>query len=257
MLNMDDPVLSAFGASVEWLQESADHEEAMQDDAFDPGRLVRLIAEPYDPDDPDGIGVWDDEALRQAGRLPESAAAIVSAGAEAGLEHRALVLWETRAASDDRREMLCLLVFSPSLVHVKLARRLRYERPVRPSRPRLVLVADASGDVRWWDPSGSSGPLDAGELPFSQELRQELDRLRDESAVLAADGDEQRGYDRLEYGWECDALQTKAQELWCRARSELGSRYAVGFLGAGMRRPVWAPAEVHEDDDNGCYDLEF
>lgn len=117
-----------------------------------------------------------------------------------------------------------------------------------------MLVADASGDVRWWDPSASSGPLEAGDLPLSDELRQGLDRLRDASAVLAADDDERHGYDRVEADWERDALQTQAQALWRRAHSEIGRRYAVGFLGAGMRRPLWCPAELDDDDedDNGA-----
>ncbi len=257
MLTSDDPLLAAFGASVEWLQVGEDHEEALQAEAFDPGHLLCLMAEPYDPDDPDAVGVWDDETLRQAGTLTRSASAIVSAGTQAGLEHRALVLCELRAASDDRREALCLLVFAPALVRVKVSRMLQVPRPMRPSRPRLVLVADTSGDVRWWDPSASSGPVEACDLPFSQELRHELDRLRDAFALLAAEGDEQRGFDRVQADWEHEALQTKAQALWRRARSELGRRYAVGFLGAGMRRPVWTPERLEEEDDDGCFELEF
>ena len=257
MLTSDDPLLEAFGASVEWLQFDDDHEEALQSEAFDPGRLVRLMAEPYDPDDPDAVGVWDDDELRQAGTLPHTASAVVSAGAQAGLEQRALVLCELRAARDDRREALCLLVYAPALVSVKVPRTLNVKRPVRPSRPRLVLVADTSGDVRWWDPSATNGPLEAGDLPLSEELRHELDRLRDAFAVLAAEGDEARGVERVEADWERDALQGKAQALWRRARAELGRRYAVGYLGTGMRRPVWAPAELQDDDDYGCYDLEF
>jgi hypothetical protein len=253
MLTSDDPLLTAFGASVECLQVGEDHEEALQADAFDPGNVLRLMAEPYDPDDPDAVGVWDDDSLRQAGTLLASSSAVVSAGAQAGLEHRARVLCELRAASDDRREALCLLVFAPALVRVNTPRSQQVRRPVRPSRPRLVLVADASGDVRWWDPSASSGPLEACDLPFSQELRHELDCLRDAFAVLAADGDEQRGFDRVQAGWERDALQAKAQELWCRARSELGRRYAVGFLGSGMSRPMWTPAQPVDDDDDYSY----
>lgn len=62
----------------------------------------------------------------------------------------------------------------------------------------------------------------------------------------------------MESDWEREALQSRAEALWRRARSELGRRYAVGFLGAGMRRPLWSPAELDdEDDDYGCYDLEY
>ena len=171
MLDSTDPLPAAFGASVEWLQVAQDQHEALQDEAFDPGRLVRLMAEPYDPHDPDAVGVWDDEVLRQAGTLPPCAAEIVSAGAQVGLEHRALVLRELRASTDDRREALYLLVFSPALVRVKMVPTPEVRRPVRPSRPRLVLVAGASGEVRWWDPSAHNGPLEASDLPLSDELR--------------------------------------------------------------------------------------
>ncbi len=37
MLKSDDPLLAAFGASVEWLQVGENHEEALQAEAFDPG----------------------------------------------------------------------------------------------------------------------------------------------------------------------------------------------------------------------------
>ena len=57
MLDSTDPLPAAFGASVEWLQVGEDHHEALQDEAFDPDRFVRLMAEPYDPRDPDAVGV--------------------------------------------------------------------------------------------------------------------------------------------------------------------------------------------------------
>jgi len=258
-LERDDPLLAAFGAAVEWLQVTDDHEEALQDEAFAPGRLVRLVAEPFDPTDPDAVGVWDDDELRQAGTLPEETAAVVCAAAQAGLEHRALVLWELRSSCDDRRERIGLLVFAPALVRVENPRSsLRIQRPARPSRPRLVLVADGSGEVRWWDPSASSGPLRAGDLPLSQELRQDLDGLRDAFAQLASDDNDVRGFERVECDWERDALRAKAEALWRRARTELGRRYAVGFLGSGMRRPVWSPSELtNDDDDESPYDIPF
>jgi hypothetical protein len=50
------------------------------------------------------------------------------------------------------------------------------------------------------------------------------------------------------------AIDAHAIALWRRARAELGSRYAIGFLGAGMERPVWSPDELtateHDADDD-------
>jgi hypothetical protein len=175
-LTNDDPLLAAFGANVEWLQVGEDDEQALQSDTFDPSRLLRLAAEPFDHDDRDAVGVWDDEDVRHAGTLPQRTAARVTAAVQAGLEHRALALSELRAAGDDRREQLCVLVFAPALVRVRMPRTRPEVRPARPARPRLVLVANASDDVRWWDPSAMSGPLDAGDVPLSPQLRADLER---------------------------------------------------------------------------------
>ena len=71
----------------------------------------------------------DDEVLRQAGTLTPCAAEIVSASAQVGLEHRALVLGELRASTDDRCEALYLLAFSLALVRVKTAPTAQVRRP--------------------------------------------------------------------------------------------------------------------------------
>ena len=248
-LEQNDPLFAAYGAGIHWLESEDEHEEALQHDAFDPGRSVRFVAEAFDPDEPNAQGVWDAECLRQAGRLPAHAAEMVSAAVEFGLEQRGLVLVENRAAADDRRERLCLLVYPPSLVRVRIPAGLRVRRPARSSRPRLVLVADGSGEVRWWDPSGTAGPLEASDVGLSPALGAELERLRERFAELAGEGEGRRGFERVELDWEREALNAKAAELWARARAELGRQYAIGFLGSGMRRPVWSPAELTGDDD--------
>ena len=251
-----DPLLPAYGAAVTALIFGSEHEEALQSPDFDPGSPVQLAPEPFDPHEPEAVGVWDAASLRQAGTLPAGPARVMSAALEHGLESRAVVLAEERSATDDRREGLQLFVFSRALVEVELPSEV-FERPARPSRPRLVLVADGTGDVRWWDPSATRGPLAADELPMSPELTRDLERLRDAFAAMrAADGDEPRGLDRLESDWEREALDEQAATLWRRARSELGRRYAVGFLGAGMRRPVWSPAEL-DDDSDGDVEVPF
>lgn len=250
VLRRDDPLLAAFGACVADVDIAQEHEEGLQADGFDPGRPVRFIAE---PDDEEAIGVWDADGLRQAGTLACSAGRIVRAGLEAGLEPRALVLMERRTAHEDRRDDIVLLTYSPALVRIAIPRSARVERPVRAKRPRLILAAGPSGDVRWWDPSGHNGPLPAGELPLSPELRRDLVRLRDAYAAVADEDDERRGFDRVEADWERQELDGQAAALWRRARAELGQRYAVGFLGSGMRRPVWSPSEL--DDDGAAVDI--
>ena len=250
-LEQSDPLFAAYGAGIHWLESGDDHDEALQHEAFDPGRSVQLLAEPFDPEEPGARGVWDAEGLRQASTLPAHAGELVSAAVESGLEQRGLVLVENRAAADDRRERLCLLVYSPALVRVRIPANPRVERPARPARPRLVLVADEAGEVRWWDPSGSAGPLEASDVGLSPALRAELERLRDRFAELAGEGEDRRGFERVELDWEREALNAKARELWERARRELGRRYAIGFLGSGMRRPVWSPSELTGDDEYG------
>lgn len=121
---------------------------------------------------------------------------------------------------------------------------------------QLVLFADGSGDVRWWDPSGSGGPVDIEAVPLSVELGEALERLREESADLctrAVVGAED-GFDRLDQRFEREGLEEEARELWLRARRELARRYAVGFLGRGMTRPVWSPDDLDDENDGDEYE---
>jgi HIRAN domain len=48
--------------------------EALQDDAFAPGRRLALAAEPDNEHDPHAIGVWDEEQRVQAGYVPADVA---------------------------------------------------------------------------------------------------------------------------------------------------------------------------------------
>jgi hypothetical protein len=53
--------------------------EALQDDAFAPGRRLALVAEPDNEHDPHAIGVWDEEQRVQAGYVPAEVARDLSA----------------------------------------------------------------------------------------------------------------------------------------------------------------------------------
>ena len=63
--------------------------DALQDDAFAPGRRLALVPEPNNEHDPHAIGVWDDERRLQAGYVPAEIAAELHAE-----EWQAVSLWE-------------------------------------------------------------------------------------------------------------------------------------------------------------------
>jgi HIRAN domain len=49
--------------------------DALQDDAFAPGRRLALVPEPENEHDPNAVGVWDAERRLQAGYIPAETAA--------------------------------------------------------------------------------------------------------------------------------------------------------------------------------------
>jgi hypothetical protein len=55
--------------------------DALQDDAFAPGRRLALVPEPENEHDPNAVGVWDAERRLQAGYVPAETAAGLDAGA--------------------------------------------------------------------------------------------------------------------------------------------------------------------------------
>lgn len=239
----DDPLLRAFGARAVELH--TDDEEALQDEAFDPGRPLSLAPEPAAPSE---VGVWDAEGVRRPGTLTTSFEWAARAALDHGLDLGAFAVREMRDVHDDRRLGLRVLVFSPAFVTVAPAAA-AFERPRRARRPRLVLLADGTADVRWWDPTAGAGPLPAEDVPVSAELAEQLAHLRRRFAELPGEAE---GLDPFHLGMVRGALQAEAARLWRRARAELGRRYAVGFLGPGMHAPVWSPAELQEEQDDEC-----
>ena len=234
----DDPLLHAFGAFVDWVEYEDD--ESLQHESFDPGRALQVVADPFD----DELRVLDEAGLRTAGTLGGEAAAIARAALEYGLTPAALALWEVRGVDDDRRCGLRVLVYEPRFVAVATGAR-PHPRPARSRRPRLLLLADATSDLHWWDPAAEGGPIDVHDLPFSGELADAFTSLREEYASLRG-GTVRDGFDLLETGWARTALEQRTRALWQRARRELRGRFAVGYLAPGMERPQWAEPEDGE-----------
>jgi hypothetical protein len=246
-----DPLLSAFGARVVDLEVDADDSEALQDDAFALGRALMLLEEGVDEDGDPVVGVWDAEGTRRAGHLDFRSAAEVAAATEAGLAVGAVVLTEDRLRVDDRRCGLEVLVHAHAFVRVDTgpagaaeAAAPHANRRPRRARERVVLVADGSSELRWWDPAGRGGPMDLGRVLLSSGLLADLERLSDEYAALDdADlaGGAADGFEREMYRASLDA---RMRGLWQRAQAELGRSYAIGLLGPGMTTPAWSPGET-------------
>jgi hypothetical protein len=65
--------------------------DALQDDAFSPGRRLTLVPEPENAHDPHAVAVWDEAARVQAGYVPADEARELDPGA-----WQAVSLWEFR-----------------------------------------------------------------------------------------------------------------------------------------------------------------
>jgi hypothetical protein len=251
-LDDGDPLLGVFGACAAWLTCDDDDDRVLQGVAFDPGRRLRLLPEPLREEPGETVAVWDAEGVTRAGTLEGAAGERASAAVDHGLAVEAVALWEERSVIDDRRERLKLVVFATPFVEVEEAPPPLLPRSAPAVRQRVVLFADEGGDLRWWDPAAAAGPVDAEALPVSAELAAELSRLQKSYRRLRGNAesaeDDVFGLDELERSWQRDALQEHAHALWLRARSELGRRFVVGYLGPGMERPLWSPGPGPDDD---------
>jgi hypothetical protein len=97
-MRWDDPrvrVVKVAGASY--------RAEALQDDAFAPGRRLALVREPENEHDPNAIAVWDAERRVQAGYVPAEVARALDGN------EQAVSLWEFRG-EDGRRIGLRVLL---------------------------------------------------------------------------------------------------------------------------------------------------
>jgi hypothetical protein len=76
--------------------------EALQDEAFAPGRRLALVPEPENEHDPHAIAIWDEERRVQAGYVPADVAPELTG------EEQAVALWEF--VEEGRRVGLRVLV---------------------------------------------------------------------------------------------------------------------------------------------------
>ena len=100
-MKWDDPrvrVVKLAGASY--------RAEALQDDAFAPGRRLALVREPENEHDPNAVAVYDAERRLQAGYVPADVAP------ELYGDEQAVSLWEFHG-EDGRRIGLRILLAPP------------------------------------------------------------------------------------------------------------------------------------------------
>ena len=81
-------------------------DEALQDDAFAPGRRLALVPEPENEHDPNAVAIWDAERRLQAGYVPAAFAP------ELRGDEQAVSLWEFRGEGG-RRIGLRVLIAPP------------------------------------------------------------------------------------------------------------------------------------------------
>jgi len=77
--------------------------DALQDDAFAPGRRLALVPEPENEHDPHAVGIWDAERRVQAGYVPAEVAP------ELRGDEQAVSLWEFRDEEGTRIGLRVLL----------------------------------------------------------------------------------------------------------------------------------------------------
>jgi HIRAN domain len=77
--------------------------EALQDEAFAPGRRLALVREPDNEHDPNAVAVWDADRRLQAGYVPAEVAPDLRG------DEQALALWEFRGEDGQRIGLRVLL----------------------------------------------------------------------------------------------------------------------------------------------------
>ncbi|MFL5942782.1 MAG: HIRAN domain-containing protein [Gaiellaceae bacterium] len=85
--------------------------DALQDDAFAPGRRLALVPEPENEHDPNAVAVWDAERRLHAGYVPAEAAPGLRG------DEQAVSLWEFRG--DDGRRIGLRILLAPAAAWVQ------------------------------------------------------------------------------------------------------------------------------------------
>jgi hypothetical protein len=88
--------------------------DALQNDAFAPGRRLALVAEPENEHDPNAIAIWDAERRLQAGYVPAEVARDLRAA-----EWQAVSLWEFR---EDRLRIGLRVLLAPRAAWIGMPR---------------------------------------------------------------------------------------------------------------------------------------
>jgi hypothetical protein len=108
-LRWDDPrlrVVKLAGASY--------RADALQDDAFAPGRRLALVPEPENEHDPNAVGIWDADGRVQAGYVPAEIAPELRGG------EQAVSLWEFR--DEDGRRLGLRVLIAPADAWIQVPR---------------------------------------------------------------------------------------------------------------------------------------
>jgi len=80
--------------------------DALQDDAFIPGRRLALVREPDNEHDPNAVAVWDADRRLQGGYVPAEVAPSIAG------DEQAVSLWEFR--DDDGRRVGLRVLIAPA-----------------------------------------------------------------------------------------------------------------------------------------------
>ena len=105
-MKWDDPrvrVIKLAGASYRG--------DALQDDAFAPGRRLALVREPENEHDPNAVAVYDVERRLQAGYVPADLAPDLRG------DEQAVSLWEFRSEEGQRIGLRVLLTPGDAWIH--------------------------------------------------------------------------------------------------------------------------------------------
>ena len=103
----EDERLAAAGVRVVPVAGVSYRADALQDEAFAPGRTLVLLHEPENEHDPNAIAVWDEGCRVKVGYVPAELARALT------LPLQAVSLWESRDA--DRRIGLRILIAPPEV----------------------------------------------------------------------------------------------------------------------------------------------